>query len=268
VSRDTSFYYSFLVLPAAKRDATVAVWDFCRAVDDEVDEPGEGSPKAALDAWRLEIGRCYTGTPETRQGRQLQPFVSRFNLPRRPFEDLIDGVEMDLTRSRYADFEELYEYCWRVASTVGLICLEIFGYRQPAAREYAITLGIALQLTNIVRDVATDLARGRVYLPQSDLVRFGCTDDDLRRGEVTPAVQALLAFECARAHEYYEKADRLLPREDRHSLVAARIMGGIYHAILERIERNGYDVFSGTVRVPRARRAAIAASTWARSLVS
>jgi phytoene synthase len=268
VSRDTSFYYSFLVLPAAKRDAIVAVWDFCRAVDDEVDEPGEGSPKEALDGWRAEVARCYEGVPQTRQGRQLQPFVREFNLPRRPFEDLIDGVEMDLTRPRYASFEDLYEYCWRVASTVGLICLEIFGYRQPAARDYAVALGIALQLTNIVRDVATDLGRGRVYLPQSDLARFGCTEDDLRRGEVTPSVRDLLAFECARAREYYEEADRLLPREDRRSLVAARIMGAIYHAILVRIERNGYDVFRGTVRVPRPTRAMIAASTWARSLVS
>jgi phytoene synthase len=268
VSRDTSFYYSFLVLPAAKRDAIVAVWDLCRAVDDEVDEPGAGSPKDALDGWRAEVARCYEDVPQTSQGRHLQPFIRQFHLPRRPFEDLIDGVEMDLTRPRYETFEELYEYCWRVASTVGLICLEIFGYRQPAARDYAEALGIALQLTNIVRDVAVDLERGRVYLPQADLARFGCTEDDLRRGEVTPRVRDLLAFECGRAREYYEKAERLLPREDRRSLVAARIMGAIYHAVLVRIERNGYDVFKGTVRVPRPQRAAIAASTWARSFVS
>ncbi len=128
-------------------------------------------------------------------------------------------------------------------------------------------LGVALQLTNIVRDVGADLARDRVYLPQADLARFGCTDADLRAGVVTPQVRALLAFECARAREYYAEADRLLPREDRRSLVAAEIMGGIYRAILDRIERSGYDVFSATVRVPRPRRAVIAASTWARSLV-
>ena len=190
-----------------------------------------------------------------------------FALPRRPFEDLIDGVEMDLTHSRYATFEALYEYCWRVASTVGLICVEIFGYRGPATRDYAMALGVALQLTNIIRDVATDLARGRVYLPQADLARFGCTDDDLAAGIVTPAVRALLEFECARARESYAKAERLLPREDRRSLVAAEIISGIYRAILDRIERSGYDVFSTTVRVPRPRRAVIAASTWARSLV-
>jgi phytoene synthase len=237
-------------------------------VDDAVDEPGAGSPKDALDGWRAEIARCYEGVPETPQGRQLQPFIGQFNLPRRPFEDLVDGVEMDLTCSRYATFEDLYEYCWRVASTVGLVCLEIFGYRQLAARDYAVALGIALQLTNIVRDVAVDLERGRVYLPQADLARFGCTEDDLRRGEVTPRVRDLLAFECGRAREYYDKAAQLLPREDRRSLVAARIMGAIYHATLERIERGGYDVFNGTVRVPRPRRAVIAAWTWARSFVS
>jgi 15-cis-phytoene synthase len=268
VSRDTSFYYSFLVLPAAQRDAIVAVWDFCRAIDDEVDEPGPGSPQAALEAWRAEVARCYEGTPETPQGRRLQPFIGRFHLPRRPFEDLIDGVEMDLTRSRYETFEDLYEYCWRVASTVGLICIEIFGCRQPVAREYAVALGIALQLTNIVRDVASDLARGRVYLPQADLTRFGCSERDLRAGKVTPTVRALLEFECRRAREYYRKADQLLPPEDRRALVAARIMGAIYHATLERIERSGYDVFSQTVRLPRPRRAAIAAFTRARSLVS
>jgi phytoene synthase len=267
VSRDTSFYYSFLVLPAAKRDAIVAVWDFCRAVDDEVDEPGDGSPKAALDGWRAEIGRCFEGTPETPQGRSLQPFVNAFRLPRRPFEDLIDGVEMDLTHSRYETFEALYEYCWRVASTVGLVCVEIFGYTQPATREYAVALGVALQLTNIIRDVGSDLARDRIYLPQSDLARFGCTDDDLRAGVVTPHVRALLAFECSRAREYYARADALLPKPDRRSLVAAEIMGGIYRGILARVERADYDVFTRTIRVPRPRRALIAASIWARSLV-
>jgi phytoene synthase len=267
VSRDTSFYYSFLVLPAAKRDAIVAVWDFCRAVDDEVDEPGDGSPKAGLDRWRAEVGRLFDGAPETPQGRSLQPFVTAFRLPRRPFEDLIDGIEMDLTHSRYETFEALYEYCWRVASTVGLVCVEIFGYTQPATRDYAVALGVALQLTNIIRDVGSDLARDRIYLPQSDLARFGCTDDDLRAGVVTPQVRALLAFECSRARDYYVKADALLPKQDRRSLVAAEIMGGIYRAILARIERADYDVFSSTIRVPRPRRAVIAASIWARSLV-
>ena len=193
MSRDTSFYYSFLVLPAVKRDAIVAIWDFCRAVDDAVDEPGIADPQAALDAWRVEIDRCFEGAPETSQGRNLQPFIGEFGLPRRPFEDLVDGVEMDLRRSRYETFDALTRYCWRVASTVGLICLEIFGYTRPEARDYAVNLGIALQLTNIIRDVRIDLERGRVYLPQEDLRRFGVTEDDLRAGRVTGPVRELLA---------------------------------------------------------------------------
>lgn len=266
MSRDTSFYYSFLVLPAAKRDAIVAVWDFCRAVDDEVDEPGAGSPQAALDGWRTEIERCYAGVPETPQGRHLQPFIQQFHLPRRPFDDLVDGVQMDLGQQHYPTFEALYEYCWRVASTVGLICIEIFGYRSPAARDYAITLGVALQLTNIIRDVKTDLERGRIYLPEEDLARFGCTEGDLRAGRVAPPARALLEFECARAREFYARAGALLPPGDRRSLVAAEIMGGIYREVLTRIEHAGYDVFSATIRVPRPRRAWIAASIWLRSL--
>jgi phytoene synthase len=267
LSRDTSFYYSFLVLPPDKRDAIVAVWDFCRAVDDAVDEPGDRHPQDALAGWRAELQRCYEGAPQTPQGRSLQPFIRGFNLPRRPFEDLIDGVEMDLTCSRYATFEALYEYCWRVASTVGLICIEIFGYRSPQVRDYAMNLGVALQLTNIIRDVATDLARGRLYLPESDLARFGCTEADLRAGQLDDRVRALLAHECGRAREYYERARQLLPPGDARSMVAAEIMGGVYRDILRRIERSGYDVFSETVRVPRPRRALIAATIWAKTLV-
>jgi 15-cis-phytoene synthase len=266
MSRDTSFYYSFLVLPAAKRGAIVAVWDFCRAVDDAVDERGAAAPQALLDGWRREIERSFTGTPETPQGRGLQPFISRFGLPRRPFEDLVDGVEMDLRLSRYETFEALYEYCWRVASTVGLICLEIFGYTRPESREYAVNLGIALQLTNIIRDVRADLERGRIYLPQDDMSRFGVTEAHLRDGRVTEPVGQLLAHACARAREYFRAAERLLTPQDARSLVAAEIMGGIYRAILDRIERSGYDVFGQTIRVPRPRRAAIAASIWARSV--
>jgi 15-cis-phytoene synthase len=266
LSRDTSFYYSFLVLPPAKRDAIVAVWDFCRAVDDAVDEPQGAEPQQALERWRAEIDRCFGAYPLTPQGRNLQPFIGQFQLPRRPFEDLVDGVEMDLRVTRYETFEALYEYCWRVASTVGLICLEIFGYTRAESREYAVSLGIALQLTNIIRDVRVDLERGRVYLPQEDMGRFGVTEADLRAGRVTEGVRGLLAHECGRAREYYRRAQQSLPRDDRRSLVAAEIMRGIYQSVLGRIERAGYDVFGEVIRVPRSRRAVIAASIWARSL--
>jgi len=273
--RDSSFYYSFLVLPAEKRRAIVAVWDFCRAVDDAVDEAPEGNGQegvtvaaARVGAWRRELAACYgQGTPSTGQGQGLRPFITRFGLPREAFERVIEGVAMDLERSRYKTFDDLREYCLRVASAVGLICLEIFGYRNPRTREYGVDLGIALQLTNIVRDIRTDLARGRVYLPLEDLERFGCAEEDLAAGVMKPAVRELLAFECERAEAHYRRAERELPAEDRRSMVAARIMGGIYHAILERIERSGYDVFHGKVRVPRPRRAAIAATIWAKAMI-
>src|SRR5512144_972098 len=168
MSRDTSFYYSFLVLPPRKRRAIIAVWDFCRAVDDAVDEaPDRATAEERLVLWRDELTAVYTrGTPlKTPQGRALQPYVAEFNLPRRPFDDLIDGVEMDLAQVRYQTFVQLADYCRRVASAVGLVCVEIFGYRDPAARSYAVDLGVALQLTNIIRDVTADLRKGRVYMP-------------------------------------------------------------------------------------------------------
>ncbi len=277
--RDTNFYYSFLVLPAAERRAIVAVWDFCRAVDDAVDEMAplaapctqagrQAAACAELAKWRRELARCFEGgEPETEQGRALRPQVAEFRLPRDAFEQVIDGVEMDLRSHRYATFDDLREYCIRVASAVGHICVAIFGCRDEGARQYATDLGIALQLTNIVRDIRGDLARGRLYLPTEDLARFHCGEEDLQAGIVSPCVRALLAFECVRARSFYASAERrLASTRRRRRLVAARIMGAIYLAILERIERRGYDVFSEVVRVPRPRRAAIAATTWARTI--
>ena len=271
MSRDTSFYYSFLVLPPRKRSAIVAVWDFCRAVDDAVDEAPDGtSADTRLSLWRAELAACYNGgsQPSTPQGRALQPYVGEFKLPRRPFEDLIDGVEMDLAQVRYQTFADLAGYCRRVASAVGLVCVEIFGYHDSAARSYAVDLGMALQLTNIIRDVAADLRQGRVYLPAEDLARFHVTEADLRAGQLTPAVSGLLRFECERARFYYAKAAATLPAIDRRSLLAAQIMGAIYLEILRRIERSGYDVFSRRVRVPRPYRALIAVRLWARTLLT
>ncbi len=277
--RDTNFYYSFLVLPAVKRNAIVAVWDFCRAVDDAVDEAGpiaEPCSKATAEAvacaelakWRRELASCFgDGTPATSQGRRLHPYVAQFDLPRDAFERVIEGVEMDLHQQTYRTFSELREYCLRVASAVGHICLAIFGCRDAVARDYATNLGLALQLTNIIRDVPTDLARDRVYLPLEDLERFGCSIDSLRAGGVSDSIRQLLAFECGRARSFYDSAERLLNATDRRALVAARIMAAVYLAILRRIEQRGYDVFSGVVRVPRPRRAVIAATTWAKTII-
>jgi phytoene synthase len=240
MSRATSFYYSFLALPADKRNAIVAVWDFCRAVDDAVDEPGENDPTVALAQWRAEVARLYGGVvPSTPQGSHVAPFIAKF----------------------------ARQYCLRVASAVGLICVEIFGYRDVQTRDYAIDLGIALQLTNIIRDVAPDLARGRLYIPSEDLQRFACTEDDLLAGAVTENVRRLLAFQVERARRFYRKADAALPRHDERRLVAARIMGAIYFELLRSIERAEYDVFRERVRVGRPRQALIAARTWLKVMV-
>jgi phytoene synthase len=266
--RATSFYYSFLALPADKRNAIIAVWDFCRAVDDAVDEPGEQDPVSALAHWRRELARIFEGRePATPQGKHLVPFVAKFSLPRSGFEDLIDGVAMDLQCNRYETFDELRQYCLRVASAVGLICVEIFGYRDLHTRDYAINLGIALQLTNIIRDVTPDLERGRVYIPLEDLRRFGCTEDDLRAGTVTDGVRRLLAFQVDRARRFYRKAEGALPRHDERRLVAARIMGAIYFELLRSVERAGYDVFRERVRVGRPRQALLAGLTWLKVMV-
>lgn len=276
MSRDTNFYYSFLVLPAEKRAAIVAVWDFCRAVDDAVDEAEAGAADAESEVarWRQEVAACFDGgSPQTPQGRAVAPLVRRFNLPRGAFDALVDGVEMDLESRRYETFEDLYEYCTRVASAVGLMCLEIFGYSDPKARQYATELGVALQLTNILRDVPEDLSRGRAYIPQEDLRRFGCTEEDLRReaanaghGVQSGAVRSLLQHQAQRARAYYARAAASLPASDARRLVAAEIMGAIYLGILARIEAADYDVFSRVIRLPRPRRALIALFTWARVL--
>jgi 15-cis-phytoene synthase len=273
--RDTNFYYSFVVLPAHKRAAIIAVWDFFRAVDDAVDEAGaidsaeaRAAASAQVGAWRRELAACYgEGTPATPQGKALVAHVSRFGLPRQAFADVIDGVEMDVTRRTWATFGDLRQYCLRVASAVGLVCIEIFGYRNAACRQYAVDLGIALQLTNILRDLGKDLRAGRLYLPQEDLARFGVTEEQLRLGQDGPAVRALLAFQAGRAHEYFERAAAELPRDDARSLVAARIMGAIYQALLHRIEQGGFAVFGAPLRLSRWRKAGVALRLWASSLL-
>jgi phytoene synthase len=281
MSRDTSFYYSFLVLPPRKRRAIVAVWDFCRAVDDAVDEPersgvrgaqaveeGRMQVASALAMWRREVAALYgEGEPVTPQGQALRPVVVEFGLPREELAALVDGVEMDVGHVCYPTFEALSVYCRHVAGTVGLICLEIFGYRDRASRDYALNLALALQLTNIIRDVAADQAQGRVYLPTEDLTRFGVGVDELAAGRLTPPVRALLEFECARTRAWYRRAASSLPASDRQRLVAAEIMGGIYLGILDRIERAGYDVFGPRIRVPRPARLRIALTIWVRALL-
>jgi phytoene synthase len=270
VARDTSFSYSFLVLPDEQRRAIGIVWDFCRAVDDAVDEASDPArAEAEIANWRAEVGRVFSAeAPLTPQAERLKPYVALFTLSRQPFDDLVDGVEMDLRRSRYDTFDELVGYCRRVASAVGLICIEIFGCRDSRSRDYAFNLGLALQVTNIIRDVKVDLDHGRVYLPQEDLARFGVTEQALAAGVVTEPIRRLLAHECQRARQFFAAAAQAMPHDDAHRLVAAEIMGGIYFEILQRIERRGYDVFRDVIRVPKIVRARIALTIWARSQLS
>jgi len=267
MARKTSFYYSFLVLPAEQRQAIVAVWDFCRAVDDAVDEnedqANDAARREAVAFWRAELARAFDGSaPSTPQAQHLQPLIAAFDLPRQAFDDVIDGVAMDLDTARYETFADLYEYCRRVASAVGLICIRIFGCRNDRSRDYAVNLGVALQLTNILRDIPDDLARGRVYLPLEDLAAHGCDVGDLAKGVVTEPVRRLMAFECARARDFYQRAILARPDEDRRRLVAAEIMRAVYFETLRRIERHGYDVFTARVRVRRPMQACIALRQW------
>jgi phytoene synthase len=277
MTRKTSFYYSFLVLPSAERRAITAVFDVCRAIDDAVDLESDPARAAkALESWRAEVARIFesahardSGSPQTPQGRALQPFVKPFHLPREQFDALIDGVAMDASPMRFQTFADLEPYCHRVASSVGLICAEIFQYKDQAVLTYARDLGVALQLTNILRDVAVDYRRDRMYLPLADLAACGCSEDDIRRevertggGERSPKVRAALVQQAGRAREYFARAVAVLPRADASRFVAAEIMHGIYFELLKRIEAADYDVFSQLVRVPRPAQARLALRTW------
>lgn len=274
MTRSTSFYFSFLALPAPKRRAITAVFDFCRAVDDAVDlETDPGRIGAALALWRGEVERVFSGgLPATPQGRELQRYVEPNHLPREHFDALVDGVAMDAAGTHYATFADLEPYCHRVASAVGLICAEIFEYRDRGVLDYARDLGVALQLTNILRDVGVDYRNLRRYLPDADLARYGCSWNDVRReveqageGVRSDAVRALLAFEAARAREYFARAVASLPAGDARRFVPAEIMRAVYWELLQRIERARYDVFTRVIRVPRPAQARIALGVWWRA---
>jgi len=265
----SNFYYSFLFLPRERREAMYAVYAFCREVDGAVDDPPPGSdPRDQLRRWRAELAAAYQGQPTHPVTISLAHHARRLALPRESFEDLIAGVEMDLTTMRYKTFEDLSLYCYRVASVVGLICLNIFATRSSQATDYAINLGLAFQMTNILRDLGSDAHRGRIYLPQEDLARFGYGEDDLLKKAYSPAFTELMRFECGRAREFYTNARRAmesLPREDRHALTVAEIMRGVYERILSRIEASGYRVFGPRITVPPAYRLAVAAGIWLRA---
>jgi phytoene synthase len=260
---NTSFYYSFSLLPKHKREAIHAVYAFCRYTDDLVDEePDEPKKGALLRRWRMELGRSLRGESTLPLLNQLAVTARRFNIPVDHFYDLIRGVEMDLSKKRYATFDELKEYCFLVASSVGLMCRQIFGYKNESTRDYAINLGIALQLTNILRDVKDDARRGRIYLPLEDLQHFGVSEDDIFNSRYTENFVNLMRFECNRACAYFDLARNALKDEDKHYFFAARIMWSIYAHLLRRIERSGYNVFDRRISLPKPLKLLIAFRYW------
>jgi phytoene synthase len=252
-SSATNFYYSFVFLPAEKRRAIEAVYHFARRGDDITDSHLTREEAAReIAAYRSALDECFAGRGATPELRALAESVERFKIPRQPFEDLILGLEMDLSGTRYRTFEELSLYCYRVASTIGLISIEIFGYRNPSARQYAVNLGKALQMVNILRDLESDARRGRLYLPEEDLNRFSVKPDEIMESRYTDSLIELLQFECDRARGFFERARAALAPEDRRAMIAAEIMGAIYWRVLGRIRARRYNVFGERVRISRA----------------
>ena len=262
----SSFYYALRLLPPVRRKALYAVYAFCRAVDDAVDEAEAGAASQLVAEWRAELERCYQGAPLHPVTVALAVSLEQFPVPKSALCAVIDGVEMDLLKSRYATFAELELYCRRVASAVGLASIEIFGYTNPAARDYAVDVGLALQLTNILRDLSEDAERDRIYLPVEDLVAFGIPEEDLLRGVYNRRFCQLMEFECERARRYYASAETKLPAEDAASLRPAEVMRRTYAQVLDRIVAERYFVFGRRLGLSRTRKAALAASMWIGSL--
>lgn len=241
----SSFYYSFMFLPAQKRQAIIALYAFCREVDDAVDEISDPDVAAkTLAWWRQEIALTFQGKPTHPVGHALKTALQHFELHQEYFQEIIDGMEMDLHQSRYAAFKHLALYCHRVASAVGLLAAEIFGYQQRQTLKYAEKLGLALQLTNIIRDVREDAQRGRIYLPEEDLQRFHVKAEDILALKQTSELAQLLQFETERAQQFYTEAKALLPAEDRYNQRTGLIMSAIYEATLAELQREGFQVMN------------------------
>jgi len=258
-SSGSSFYYAFRFLPDDQRRAIIALYAFCREVDDVVDECSDvGVARLKLHWWREEVMRIYDGTPAHPVALALQTQVQQRNLPKEYFLEIIDGMEMDLDQHRYETWPELALYCHRVAGVVGLLSAEIFGYTNRKTLKFASGLGTAFQLTNILRDVREDAHRGRIYLPREDMLRFGVNEQNILSHQHTPQVQALLAFELERARDHYRKALALLPAEDRYAQRAGLIMSAIYQATLDEIEHDGLRVLERRVSLTPLRKLWIA----------
>lgn len=259
---------AFIMLPREKRDAMSALYAFCREVDDVADEDTVtvDQRRTGLAAWREDIQRtCAGGSPAFPVNQELQPIIRRFGLRYELFDELIQGCEMDLVNTRYADWAGLELYCYRVASVVGLLSIEIFGYKNPRCRAYAIALGKALQLTNILRDVRTDTERRRIYLPQSELERFGVEECEILQHEYSERYAQLADCVAARARTFFAQARELLPAEDRRSMVAAELMGSVYWKLFCKLERQRFDVFGPRpTRLSKPHKLALIAHSWLR----
>jgi len=259
----SSFYYSFLFLPPDRRRAITALYAFCREVDDVVDETAEPQIAAAkLAWWRSEVANLFAGNPQHPVTKALGVFTQKFSITSQRLNEIIDGMEMDLTQTRYLDWPGLERYCYRVASVVGLLAAGIFGYRDARTLDYARNLGIAFQLTNIIRDVGEDARKNRIYLPMAELKEFGVPAADILQSRQTPEFARLMEFEAARAREHYEKAMRALPKDDRKAQRPGLIMAAIYRALLDEIERDGYRVLTQRTSLTPLRKFWIAWKTW------
>jgi phytoene synthase len=259
---------AFVLLPKAKRDGMSALYAFCREVDDIADD--ESIPveqrRQQLAAWREDVHRaCSNESPRFPVNAELQIIIKQFRLSFEHFDALIQGVEMDLDIKRYDDYSQLDLYCYRVASVVGLLSIEIFGYQNPACREYAISLGKALQLTNILRDVRWDAERGRIYLPLSELTRFKVTPEEILRFDYSPRFFELASSVAARARGFYTRARQTLPLADRRSMVAAELMGSVYWRLLRKLERQEFNVFGPQpMRLNKGQKLLLILRTWFR----
>ncbi|HJY77057.1 MAG TPA: presqualene diphosphate synthase HpnD [Burkholderiales bacterium] len=259
----SSFYYSFLFLPAPRRRAITALYAFCREVDDVVDETAEMQVAAAkLAWWRAEVANLYRGNPQHPVTRALGPFIEDYGLSQEHLNEIIDGMEMDLTQTRYLDWAALERYCHRVAGVVGLLAARIFGYGDARTLQYARDLGIAFQLTNIIRDVGEDARKNRIYLPMDELRRFDVPAADVLNARETPEFEALIRFQDERARSWYDRALAELPEPDRRAQRPGLIMAAIYKALLDEIRRDGFRVLSRRTSLTPLRKLWIAWKTW------
>jgi len=262
----SSFYYAFNLLPAEQRDAMNTVYAFCRETDDIVDEGtvADDVKYDKLRKWRIELERSLNGHSEYPLINKLSKTIQNFNIPLEPFFDLLKGMEMDLQQKRYVTFNDLQTYCYRVASTVGLMCIEIFGYRHPSAKDFAVNLGIALQLTNILRDVKKDAEKGRIYLPKEDLEKFDYNESDIFNNTYNENFQKMMKYQVERAREYFNTATASLNKEDKKAMFAARAMQHIYYRMLNKIVDADYDVYNNKIKISTAKKVGISLGVWAK----